>query len=53
MPVYQSLRPELIELIGEPAYDVLARHCEELAGRKTRKLLPLTVHPATTAAARR
>ncbi len=44
-PVYLSLRNEIIALIGEPAYDVLARHCEQLLG--TRRLLPLTVHPAT------
>jgi hypothetical protein len=49
-PVYRSLRPELVELIGEAAYAVLAAHCDQLTGHKARKLLPLTVHPATTAA---
>jgi hypothetical protein len=49
-PVYRSLRPELIELMGEAAYAVLARHCDELARPKARKLLPLTVHPATARA---
>jgi hypothetical protein len=49
-PVYRSLRPELIELIGGPAYEVLARHCDALTG--ARKLLPLTVHPATKAASK-
>jgi hypothetical protein len=48
VPVYRSMRPELVELIGEAAYDELARHCDELVG--ARKLLPLTVHPATVAA---
>jgi hypothetical protein len=49
-PVYRSLRPELVELIGAAAYDALARHCDQLTG--ARKLLPLTVHPATRAAAK-
>ncbi len=44
-PVYLSLRAELIELIGTAAYAVLAQHCEQLLG--ARKLLPLSVHPAT------
>jgi len=44
-PVFRSLRAELVELIGQPAYDVLAAHCEQLLG--ARRLLPLTVHPAT------
>jgi hypothetical protein len=46
--VYRSMRAELVELIGEAAYEELARHCDELVG--ARKLLPLTVHPATVAA---
>jgi hypothetical protein len=47
-PVYVSLRAELVELIGQAAYDVLAKHCEAvLAARRT---LPLTVHPATSSA---
>jgi hypothetical protein len=50
LPVFRSLRAELVELIGEAAYDVLARHCEELAGKKSRRLLPLVVHPATATA---
>jgi hypothetical protein len=47
-PVYVSLRNELVALIGEPAYTVLARHCAQALG--ARRLLPLTVHPATAAA---
>ncbi len=47
-PVYRSLRPELVELMGAAAYETLARHCDQLTG--ARKLLPLTVHPATRAA---
>lgn len=47
-PVYKSLRNELVELIGLPAYEVLARHCEQVLG--SRRLLPLSVHPATEAA---
>jgi hypothetical protein len=46
-PVYRSLQAELVELMGATAYEVLARHCDELTGRKARKLLPLTVHRAT------
>jgi hypothetical protein len=49
-PVYRTLRPELVELIGESAYAVLAKHCDHLTGASARKLLPLTVHPATKAA---
>ncbi len=47
-PVYRSLRAELVELIGTKAYDVLAGHCEQLM--TARRILPLTVHPATRAA---
>jgi hypothetical protein len=46
-PVFRSLRAELIELIGEAAYDVLAAHCEQVVA--ARRLLPLSVHPATSA----
>jgi hypothetical protein len=50
-PVFRGLRAELVELIGEAAYDVLAVHCEQfLAARRS---LPLTVHPATAQAGRR
>jgi hypothetical protein len=48
VPVYVSMRPELVELIGAAAYDELARHCDQLVG--VRRLLPLTVHPATLVA---
>lgn len=47
VPVYVSLRAEIVELIGAPAYEVLVRHCEQLLG--ARRMLPLTVHSATTA----
>ena len=46
-PVYRSLGAELIELIGDAAYAVLAAHCDQLLA--ARRLLPLTVHPATAA----
>ncbi len=36
--------------MGLEAYEVLARHCDQLTGHKARKLLPLTVHRATTLA---
>ncbi len=56
-PVYLSNAPELRELMGDPAYDELARHCAAhlalvAAARRPggRTLLPLLVHPATLAA---
>ncbi|MFC6421260.1 hypothetical protein [Ornithinimicrobium tianjinense] len=62
-PLYVSLRAELVELVGEAGYAVLARLCEDhlaaaeaLAGRPPivgpdgRTLLPLLVHPATATA---
>ncbi len=49
-PVYLSLRAELVELIGERAYAVLAQHCDEaMSARPRRRQLPLWVHPATRA----
>lgn len=46
--VWESYRPELIALIGEPAYDELAKIC------KRRGALGLiAVHPATAAATKR
>lgn len=44
-PVFRSLRAEITELIGAKAYDILAAHCEQVLG--SRRLLPLSVHPAT------
>ncbi len=62
-PVFRSNEPELRELMGDAAYEELARVCEahlELvaaaragersAGADGRRLLPLLVHPATLAA---
>ncbi|MFK5635209.1 hypothetical protein [Ornithinimicrobium sp. LYQ103] len=63
VPVYVSLRAELVELAGEQAYAVLARLCEEhllavgavvgagTPGPDGRLRLPLLVHPATAVAA--
>lgn len=58
-PVYVSMRAELVELVGEEAYAVLVRLCEDhlasvgaLRGAG-RRHLPLLVHPATEAASRR
>ena len=48
-PVYLSLAPELKALLGKAAYAVLTGHCEAVL--RSRRLLPLTVHPATRAAA--
>jgi hypothetical protein len=63
-PVFRSNEPELRELMGDAAYEELARHCEAhlqlvAAARAAdgpgaqaggRRLLPLLVHPATLAA---
>lgn len=50
-PVWVSLRDELVELVGADVYARLAEHCEQLRPRRgRRRLLPLTVHPATAAA---
>jgi len=46
-PVFRSLRAELVELIGAEAYAVVATHCEQVLA--ARRLLPVTVHPATAA----
>ncbi|MDQ6715511.1 MAG: hypothetical protein M3Z83_05325, partial [Actinomycetota bacterium] len=56
-PVYRSNKVELVELMGEQAYEQLVVRCEAhlravTAARRigNRKLLPLLVHPATLAA---
>lgn len=56
-PVYRSNRAELVELMGQEAYDVLVLRCEaHLASVRrahdagARTLLPLYVHPATLGA---
>lgn len=56
-PVFRSNKDELIELMGEAAYAALVVRCEaHLAAVKgaqtvrSRKMLPLLVHPATLAA---
>jgi hypothetical protein len=56
-PVYRSNKVELVELMGETAYEELVVRCEAhlravTAARRigNRKLLPLLVHPATLAA---
>ncbi len=41
-PLYVSYRRELVELMGQPAYDVLAAHCETHLATRAR----LAVHPA-------
>lgn len=58
VPVYVSQEPELRELLGDEAYDVLVEHCEAhlaavralRAAPEGRRMLPLMVHPATLAA---
>jgi hypothetical protein len=41
-PLYVTNEPELVELMGRPAYDALVTHCEaHLAARR-----PLALHPA-------
>lgn len=56
-PVYISNRTELIALIGQDAYDILARHCDERTAairELDKRKLPLFViqHPASLAAGR-
>jgi len=52
-PVYVSCRDELVELMGQPAYDVLAEHCrardEAMAARAGRSLpiVGFAPHPAS------
>jgi hypothetical protein len=41
-PVFVSYAPELVELMGQQAYDVLAEHCRDFAARRSQ----LTLHPA-------
>ena len=41
-PLYVTNEPELVELMGRPAYDELARHCE--AHLRSRSML--AIHPA-------
>ena len=48
-PVYVSNGPELVELMGQPAYDVLVEHCREFERRRSE----LTLHPADPPASRR
>jgi hypothetical protein len=50
-PVYRSMEPELRELVGDAAYEEIARQCEAVS--PVRKRLPLFVHPATAAASAR
>lgn len=52
--VYRSLKAELVELMGQPAYDELVKRCEAhllnvrlVRSRGARTLLPLLIHPAT------
>ncbi len=45
-PLYVTSAAELVELIGQPAYDVLVGLCEEQLARRD----ALTLHPATGAA---
>jgi hypothetical protein len=41
-PVYESYRAELVELMGQPAYDILRDHCVEYEATRAE----LTRHPA-------
>lgn len=60
-PLYVTSEPELRELMGDAAYDVLARHAAAhlrlvaaaAEAPEGRALLPLLVHPATLAAGSR
>jgi hypothetical protein len=55
VPVFRSLAPELIELIGAGPYAELARHCEEFIGARANnaavpRAMSAATHPATVAA---
>lgn len=57
-PVYISNRVELVALIGQEAYDILAKHCDERMAtirEIANRSLPLFIiqHPATLEAAKR
>ncbi|MCT1453194.1 hypothetical protein M3G18_09810 [Corynebacterium sp. p3-SID1145] len=45
-PVWQSMRDELVQLIGEKPYAIVAKHCEARAAVPTEAK---SVHPATAA----
>ncbi|GAA2109000.1 hypothetical protein [Streptomyces synnematoformans] len=45
-PVYVSYRPELVALMGQKAYDVLARLCEERVAGPRHGLPLIAPHPA-------
>ncbi len=51
-PVFESCRDELVALMGQPAYDVLAEHCQarlvaiDLLAAQGRSLVGLAPHPA-------
>ncbi len=55
-PLFRSAAPELIALMGEPAYEELARHCTahlaavEALAREDSVLADALVHPATRTA---
>lgn len=49
-PVWQSYAPELTELLGEPAYAELARHCKRREGLGLVAVHPATVHARRNAA---
>ncbi|WP_459611974.1 hypothetical protein [Corynebacterium urogenitale] len=54
--MWRTHRDELVELIGEPAYEVLAEHCaerEEMAKVSPSGLPLLAIHPATAEARQR
>jgi hypothetical protein len=44
-PVFVSYEPELVEMMGQGAYDVLAAHCRDFEARRSQ----LTLHPADPA----
>jgi hypothetical protein len=50
-PVYLSSRVELVELMGQAAYDEVARHCAaHLRSRSELALHPADPHPASARA---
>jgi hypothetical protein len=46
-PVYESYRPELIELMGQAGYDVLVEHCEQRLAAQLPLVAPHPADPGT------
>ena len=50
-PLWRTHEEELVELLGQEAYNVVAQHCARLESRSPSGFPLLSIHPATKAAA--